>query len=254
MRKILILGGTIEARHLAERLAKRPELKVTVSLAGRTSAPVAHAVPVRLGGFGGAEGLAAFLRSERVDALIDATHPYAATISANAARAAARTGTRFLALRRPAWTPGAGDRWREAVDAADAARALGAASRRVFLALGRQDLGPFERAPQHHYLIRSVEAVTPPLALPQARYLIARGPFEEAAEHALLSAHRIDAIVCKNSGGTAAYGKIAAARALDIEVLMLRRPPLVAAPSVDTVEEAVAWLAHASTLPSARGV
>jgi len=227
---------------------------VTLSLAGRTAEPVPQPVPVRSGGFGGAEGLAAHLAAERIDVLVDATHPYAAAISANAARAAALAKVPLLALRRPAWVPVAGDRWTEAADSAGAARGLGAAPRRVFLALGRQEIAPFVSAPQHHYLVRSVDPVEPPLAVPHAAYIAARGPFREADERALLTRHRIDVIVAKNSGGAATYGKIAAARALGIAVIMLRRPALPDAPAVDTVEAAVAWLDHALTPADARGV
>jgi precorrin-6A/cobalt-precorrin-6A reductase len=254
MRRILILGGTLEARRLAERLRGRADVAVTLSLAGRTAAPAAQPVPVRVGGFGGAEGLAAYLRAERIAALIDATHPYAATISANAARAAAVAGVRLLALRRPPWQPIAGDRWTEVADVPEAVRALGSASCRIFLALGRKELKPFGTAPQHHYLVRSVDPVDPPLPVPHATYVVARGPFAESAERELLIAHAVEAIVAKNSGGDATYGKIAAARALGIEVVLLRRPHLPPVPSVASVEEAAAWLDHALASVAARGV
>lgn len=188
--------------------------------------------------------LARYLASERIDVLIDATHPYAAMISANAARAAARAEVRLLALRRPAWVAAAGDPRTEVADAAAAVGALGAAPRRVFLALGRQEIGAFAQAPQHHYLVRSVEPIIPPLAVPHAAYITARGPFGEDEERALLTQHRIDTIVAKNSGAAATYGKIAAARALGIAVIMLRRPLLPDVPAVETVEAAVAWLDH----------
>jgi precorrin-6A/cobalt-precorrin-6A reductase len=227
---------------------------VTVSLAGRTAAPVAMPVAVRTGGFGGASGLAAYLTDARVDLLIDATHPYAAAISANAAQAAERTSVRILALRRPPWLPQAGDRWIEVADVNAAVRTLGDAPRRVFLALGRKDLAPFEAAPQHRYLIRSVDPVLPPLALPHAEYLTARGPFAEADEHALLVSHQIDAVVAKNSGGSSTYGKIAAARALGLEVIMPRRPPAPDIPSVASLEEVLAFVDHAVPPLAARGV
>jgi precorrin-6A/cobalt-precorrin-6A reductase len=254
MYRILILGGTLEARRLAERLRGRADMAITLSLAGRTATPAAQPVPVRIGGFGGAEGLAAYLRAERIAALIDATHPYAAAISQNAARAAATAGVRLLALRRPPWQQTAGDRWTEVADVPHAVRALGSKPRHVFLALGRKELAPFAAAPQHHYLIRSVDPVDPPLGVPHASYLVARGPFVESAERELLLTHGIDTIVSKNSGGDATYGKIAAARALGIEVVMLRRPQLPAVPNVASVEEAVAWLGHALASVAARGV
>ncbi len=254
MPRILILGGTTEARGLAERLARRADLDITLSLAGRTMSPAALPVPVRSGGFGGTAGLADYLLRERVDALIDATHPYAHIISANAAAAASKTNVPFVALRRPPWVRVNGDSWIEVDDVRAAADALGGESRRVFVALGRNELAPLASAPQHDYLIRSVDPVVPPLPLPHARYVTGRGPFGEADDRALLTAHRIEAVVAKNSGGSATYGKIAAARALGLDVIMLRRPTLPDVPAVKTPEEAVAWLDHALTLAAARGV
>jgi precorrin-6A/cobalt-precorrin-6A reductase len=254
MPRILILGGTTEARALGERLAKRGGLDVTLSLAGRTAAPVPHAVPVRVGGFGGAAGLADYLVAEHVDALIDATHPYATIISENAIAAARQTAVPFMTLRRPPWAAVAGDRWIEANDAKAAVSAIGQERRSVFVALGRNELKPFAGAPQHRYLVRSVDPVDPPLPLPQVTYVTARGPFSEADDRALMAAHAIEVVIAKNSGGGAAYGKIAAARTLGIEVIMLRRPAAPDAPAVETVDEAIAWLDHALTSATARGV
>jgi precorrin-6A/cobalt-precorrin-6A reductase len=252
--RILILGGTTEARLLAERLAGRADLDVTLSLAGRTVAPARQAVPVRSGGFGGAAGLADYLKREHIDALIDATHPFASGISTNAWVAAQMTGVRFVAVRRPPWIAVAGDRWTEVETVGDAVRALGQTPRRVLVALGRNELAPLLQAPEHFYLIRSVDPVDPPLPLPHATYLTGRGPFVEADELALMRAHGIEAVIAKNSGGEATYGKIAAARALRIAVILLRRPPLPEAPSVESVEEAIAWLDHALTSAAVRGV
>ncbi len=254
MRHILILGGTSEARQLAGRLAGRSDLKVTLSLAGRTAYPAAQPVPVRVGGFGGTAGLAAYLAAQRIDVLVDATHPYAATIAAHAAQAAALAKISIVALRRPAWTAVAGDRWIEADDVANAVTALGEAPRRVFLAIGRKEVGAFAAAPQHHYLIRSVDPVEPPLNVPGATYLVARGPFSEPDERALLQKQRIECVVAKNSGGDATYGKIAAARTLNIAVVMLRRPVLPDVPAAETVEQAAAWLDHAPVSGADRGV
>ena len=252
--RILILGGTTEARRLAERLAARTGLAVTLSLAGRTAAPAAQPVPVQIGGFGGAEGLADYLAGRHIDVLIDATHPFAAMISANAATAAGLAGIPLLALRRPAWAPVAGDRWIEVGGMAGAVQALGDTSRRVFLALGRKEIEPFAGAPQHHYLVRSIDPVVPPLAVPHAAYVTGRGPFDEADERLMLEQHRIDVVVAKNSGGTATYGKIAAARALGLPVIVLRRPALPEAAVVATVDEALAWLDHRLAPVAARGV
>jgi len=253
-RRILILGGTTEARHLAERMAGLESVSVTLSLAGRTVNPVEHKVPVRSGGFGGAEGLARHLAAERIGLLIDATHPYAARISANAAEAAASAGIPILAVRRPPWQPVAGDRWIVVAGAGEAAEKLGPGRRKVFLALGRQEIAPFESAPRHSYLIRSVDPIEPPLAVPDASYILARGPFAEADERKLLEDHGIDAIVAKNSGGGATYGKIAAARALGIEVLLFARPVLPPVAAVDTVGDAVAFINHWLAGISERGV
>jgi precorrin-6A/cobalt-precorrin-6A reductase len=258
MRRILILGGTTQARRLAERLADRSDLAVTLSLAGRTAHPATLPVPVRSGGFGGPDGLALYIKSERVDALVDATHPYASRMAANAARAAAMSGVAFMALKRPPWIAVAGDRWIEVADLRAAAAAPGTASRRVFLALGRNELAPFVDAPQHHYLVRSVDPVDPPLAVPHARYITARGPFLEADERALLREHDIEIVVAKNSGGDATYGKIAAARSLGLAVVLLARPALPSVRTVATVEAALAWIdapraAHA-TAPADRDV
>jgi precorrin-6A/cobalt-precorrin-6A reductase len=254
MTRILILGGTTEARLLAERLAGRADLDVTLSLAGRTAAPARQPVPVRSGGFGGAAGLANYLQREHVDVLIDATHPYASGISANACAAAQMSNVKFIALHRPLWIAVAGDRWTEVEKVRDAVRVLGPTPRRVLVALGRNELAPLVEAPQHFYLIRSVDPIDPPLRLPRATYVTGRGPFVEADELALMRTHGIETVIAKNSGGGATYGKIAAARALGIEAIMLRRPPVPDAPSVATVDEAIAWLDHALTSAAARGV
>jgi len=239
-------------------LAPRTDLAVTLSLAGRTAAPAPQPVPVRIGGFGGAAGLAAWLGAEAIDLLIDATHPHAARISANAATAAALAQVPLLALDRPAWVAVDGDRWTEVADIGTAVHALGTAPRHAFLALGRNELAPFAAAPQHFYLIRSVDPVEPPLAVPHAVYLTGRGPFDEADERELLCHHRIDVIVAKNSGGAATYGKIAAARSLGLPVIMLARPARpqvpVSVPVVASVEEALVRLDHILASEAARGV
>lgn len=242
--RILILGGTTEARQLAGKLAARSDISVMLSLAGRTESPVAQGVPVRVGGFGGAGGLAAYLRQNKIDLLIDATHPYAARISGNAAEAARMTGVPIVALRRPGWEAVEGDRWTLVDTVASAVTALGSVPRRVFLALGRQEVAAFEAAPRHHYLIRSVDPVEPRLAVPDAAYLLARGPFHEVDERALLESLGIEVVVSKNSGGEATYGKIAAARALGVEVVMIRRPALPDVTSAGTIESLAAMVDH----------
>ncbi|MFT3973138.1 MAG: cobalt-precorrin-6A reductase [Amaricoccus sp.] len=224
MTHVLILGGTGDARALATRLAGRDRLRVTYALAGRTRAPETPACDVRIGGFGGTDGLAAWIAAEDVRVLVDATHPYAARISRAAAAAARATGIPLVPLGRAAWEPRPGDRWIPAADMAAAAIALGRPPARVFLAIGRQEVAAFRAAPQHAYVIRSIEPVAPDALPPHAETLLARGPFDEAAERRLLTERRIDVLVAKNSGGGATYGKIAAARALGLPVVMVARP------------------------------
>ncbi len=239
---------------MAGRVADRAGHEITLSLAGRTASPAAQPVPVRVGGFGGADGLANYLVSERIDAVIDATHPYANVISANAVAAARRSGVPLVALRRPPWIAVSGDRWIEVGGVREAVQALGQTPRRIFVALGRNELKPFCNAPQHYYLIRSVDPVEPPLPLPHVGYVTGRGPFSKADDHALMTGHRIDVVVAKNSGGPATYGKIAAARVLGVDVIMLRRPAAPDGAAVATIEAAIAWLDHALTSTAARGV
>jgi precorrin-6A/cobalt-precorrin-6A reductase len=238
-KRILILGGTQDARLLAAALARNADCDVVLSLAGRTVDPAAQPVPVRSGGFGGSAGLATYLRNESIDLLIDATHPFAEQISRNADAAAQATNIPMFALRRPAWEKAPGDIWTEVESLAEAVRALGEPRRRVFLAVGRQQAFHFATAPQHRYLIRSIEPIDPPLDLPDALYILDAGPFSEERELALLRQHRIDVVVSKNSGGAASYGKIAAARQIGIEVLMIGRTATPEAIVVATVEQAL---------------
>ncbi|WP_405975227.1 cobalt-precorrin-6A reductase [Streptomyces sp. NBC_00988] len=222
---ILILGGTTEARELAAELTALPEVKVTTSLAGRVSRPGALAGDVRIGGFGGAEGLAAWLREHHVDAVVDATHPFAETITANAARAGAATGLPVVVLRRPGWQPGPGDHWHPVASLSEAAEALPALGRRVLLTTGRLGLAAFAHLAQLRFVVRSVEPPEPPMP-PDVEVLLARGPFTVADEAALLREHRIDVVVTKDSGGAATAAKLTAAREAGVPVVVVRRPPL----------------------------
>jgi precorrin-6A/cobalt-precorrin-6A reductase len=239
---VLILGGTTEARELAAALTAHPGVRVTTSLAGRVSRPGAIEGDVRVGGFGGAEGLADWLRAQHVDALVDATHPFAEAITANAARAAAATAVPAVVLRRPGWRPGPGDRWHDAASLSEAADLLPHLGRRALLTTGRLGLAAFAHLTDPHFVVRSVEPPEPPLPA-HTEVLLARGPFTVADESALLREHRIDVLVTKDSGGQATAAKLTAARQLALPVVVVRRPPLP--DDVSTVADvtgALEWL------------
>lgn len=238
--RVLILGGTTEASTLVKGLD--PRIDATLSLAGRTSAPKREPVRTRIGGFGGPEGLAVWIAENRIEAVIDATHPFAARIGRNAALACERTGVALLAIRRPAWERRPGDRWTEVETMVEAALALGETPRRVFLTIGRLEVGAFATAPQHDYVVRAIEPIGDALPVPRLTEIAARGPFDEAAEAAFLAERRIEILVTKNSGGPATYGKIAAARALGLPVVIVRRPQKPDVDSVPDAEGALAWL------------
>lgn len=242
--RILILGGTTEARQLGEALAGRADIVAMLSLAGRTRDPAVQPLPTRVGGFGGPAGLAEHLRRDSIDLLVDATHPFAERISANAVAASAETGVPLIALARAPWTAEPRDRWTEVPDLAAAAAAIGAAPRRVLLTVGRLGLSAFAAAPQHQYLVRTIDRPDDLGFLPHHRLLLDRGPFPEAAERALIAAERIDVVVTKNSGGAMTYGKIAAARALGLPVILVRPPERAGVPTVHSVAEALALIDH----------
>jgi len=241
--KILILGGSSEAAALARALAADSRFEATLSLAGVTAHPGKSPVPVRSGGFGGAQGLADYLTEHGVGVVIDATHPFAETMKRHAIEAARRAGVPLLAIRRPPWTPRPGDNW-IMVDSIEAAAAtLGQEPKRVMLTTGRKDLTPFKSAGQHSYVLRSVEPPEPGALPPRVEVITARG-------------HDIEVLVTKNSGGTATAAKLAAARALNLPVIMVSRPEVPDAQCVESVDEAVVWLAqhHGSTSSARRGV
>jgi precorrin-6A/cobalt-precorrin-6A reductase len=237
-RHVLVLGGTTEARKLAAALAARRGVRVTSSLAGRVSRPGALDGDVRIGGFGGAQGLADWLREQRADAVVDATHPFATGITANAASATAATGLPLVVLRRPGWRAGVGDRWHEVASLEAAAELLPGLGRRVLLTTGRLGLAAFAHLDGPHFVVRSVEPPAPPMP-PDVELVLARGPFTVADELTLLRDCRIDVVVTKDSGGTATAAKLTAARELGLPVVVVRRPPLptgvTAVPDVDAV-------------------
>jgi len=246
-RRLLILGGTGEAAALARALAEAGDWEVTTSLAGRTRAPAALPGAVRIGGFGGADGLAAYLQAERIDRVIDATHPFAATMSANAAAACAEVGVPLLRIERPAWTPVPGDRWIDVADAEAATDWLAGAlpaGAAVLLTLGRQEVAPFKRCPTLRFVLRSIEPPAPKDLPPDCLLLSERGPFTLDGERALIARHGIRAVVAKNAGGDATAAKLAAAREAAIPVVMIRRPALPATPAVPDVAGALDWLSR----------
>ncbi len=241
-RRVLILGGTAEARELARRLAAEPELEVVTSLAGVTRNPELPPGELRRGGFGGAAGLEAYLREEAIAGLVDATHPYAERISANAAAAAAAAGVPRLLLLRPAWNEEPGDRWIRVRDTEAAAQRLPGLGRRVFISSGRQGIGAFRDLTGHWFLIRLIDPPEAPLPLPAYEVTPGRAPFTVEEEAALLRRHRIEVLVSKNSGGAMTYAKIAAARRLGLPVLMLDRPAPPDGPTVTEPAAAADWL------------
>jgi len=252
MRNILVLGGTLEASALVQALAERRQHgdRVVLSYAGRVALPKAQPVPVRVGGFGGTAGLLRHLHDEAVTHVVDATHPFAAQMSAHAVTACAQAGVPLLALTRPAWRPVPGDRWQAVADLPAAAAALVGPPSRVMLALGRLHLAAFAMQPQHHYLLRLVDApdaLQAPPPFPHHTVVVARGPFDLAGDTALLRAHQIDIVVCKNAGGTGAVAKLQAARALGLPVVMVTRPPLPARDEVASLAEVLRWLGHADS-------
>jgi precorrin-6A/cobalt-precorrin-6A reductase len=244
MPHLLILGGTTEASALAAACAARG-VATTLSYAGRTAAPAAQPVPVRIGGFGGVAGLTEHLRREGVTHLVDATHPFAAQMSGHAVAAATAAGVPLLALTRPAWVAQAGDRWTHVSDIAGAVAALDGPARRVMLALGRMHVEAFAAQPQHHYLLRFVDRPDAAPPLPQYDLVVDRGPFTVAGDRALIERHGIDLVVAKNAGGSGAAAKLAAARDLGLPVLLIDRPMLPARAEVHDVAAVLAWLGHA---------
>ncbi len=239
--RLLLLGGTSEARRLAARLAGAPGVETLMSLAGRTSAPLDVGVPTRVGGFGGVDGLVQFLSESRIDRVIDATHPFAARISANASKACAALGLPLAVFSRPPWRAQAGDRWIEVADNERAAKALGQEPCRVFLTIGRLGVGAFRASPAHEYLIRSIEPPDPADLPPRSTVILERGPFNLDDEIALMRERRVDVVVTKNSGGALTYAKIAAARALGLEVVVVSPPPLGDVPRLADLEAAAAF-------------
>lgn len=247
-RRVLILGGTGEAVSLARLLESRAEFDVVTSLAGRTRRPAAVPGRVRTGGFGGVEGLTACLAAERVDVVVDATHPYAATISNHAKLACDAVGVPRVQLWRPAWSSIDGDEWTGAASldaAADAvADARLSADGCVFLSTGVRDVQVFSRLREVRFLVRLVDTPRTPLPLSKSELIVDRGPFAIENERALFLEHGVELLVSKNSGGVATYSKLAAARELGVPVVMVDRPDPEPGARAETVAEVLLWLAQ----------
>ncbi|MDT8912123.1 cobalt-precorrin-6A reductase [Amycolatopsis sp. PS_44_ISF1] len=237
---VLVLGGTAEARALAAQLHER-DFHVVSSLAGRVAHPRLPPGEVRVGGFGGVDGLVAWLREHDVQAVVDATHPFAERIGTNAFAAAERTGIPLLRLARPGWQEREGDRWHWADNLSEAAALLPGLGHRVFLTSGRQGLAAFADLGELWFLIRCVDPPEPPLP-PHHEVRLDRGPYEVDGERALLTGHRIEVLVTKDSGGTMTAAKLTAARELGLPVVVVRRPPRPATTVAAEVAEAVQWV------------
>jgi precorrin-6A/cobalt-precorrin-6A reductase len=243
---LLILGGTQEASALAKVVADA-NLRAVLSYAGRVARPARQPIPCRIGGFGGVQGLASYIQTNDITHVVDATHPFAAQMSRNAVSACAQTKTPLIALTRPQWKATKADRWRHVPDLEAAAKALQGPAQNVFLAVGRMHLDCFATQPQHRYLLRLVDAPHTPLPLPNATPVIARGPFDRAADRALLQKHAIEIVVAKNAGGDGARAKIDAARDLGLPVLMIDRPDLPQRHQANIPQQVLDWLAHCGT-------
>jgi precorrin-6A/cobalt-precorrin-6A reductase len=245
--RALILGGTGDANQLADRLV-RERIDAVYSYAGRTQIPLGHSLPTRIGGFGGAAGLADYIREQDITHVVDATHPFAAEMSRHAVEACATMGTPLLALERMPWVRATNDNWIEVGDINAAVAALPEKRSRVFLAIGRQHLAPFAAKLQHAYTLRFVDAPDAPLPLPDAEVIVSRGPFTLQGDRELMHLRGIEVLVARNSGGIGARAKIDAARELGLPVIMIERPALPERPRVESVEDVLAWLSHDARL------
>ena len=252
--RILILGGTGEAAALARAALARfgDGVAVTTALAGRTRNPGPIAGEVRIGGFGGAAGLAEYLLGQRIDRVIDATHPFAAAISTSARLACDRMRVPRLILARPQWRRHPLDRWIEVDSVEAAAQIVGRVGRRALLTVGAGEVAAFAPATGVRFLVRMIDPPRAPLPLRFSEIVLGRGPFALAEERHLMERHAIDVLVCKASGGAATEAKLVAARELSLPVIMMRRPPAERGLSVDTVDDALDWLAGLDERPEAR--
>jgi precorrin-6A/cobalt-precorrin-6A reductase len=252
---VLILGGTSEAAALDQHLAEQaPDIRAIISLAGHTVDPRPSNLPVRIGGFGGIDGLRRYLADEGIIAVVDATHPFAAIMPYHAQAACKAENVPLLAIRRKPWSPLPGSRWHSVADMTAAVEALGPEPKRVFLTVGRLELPVFADAPQHRYLVRAIEPIGDRLPLHDVTVIQQRGPFHADDEEDLMRREGVEILVSKNSGGDATAGKLIAARRLGLPVIMVERP---AKPDVETVEhidQVLPWLVAQGLFVTERGV
>jgi precorrin-6A/cobalt-precorrin-6A reductase len=241
--RVLILGGTTEASELATRLAARADLTVISSFAGRLRWPILPAGIVRVGGFGGVTGLILYLVDENIDVVIDATHPFASKISGNVELACKTLSVPLIALERPRWEPTEHDCWCAVPDVQAAASMVNHKCNRVFLSIGRQELGAFSNCEDAWFLVRAIDEPIEKLPA-NSKLILQRGPFHLNDELQMLRSESISLIVSKNSGGTATYSKIEAARALRIPVVMIDRPRKHNVPTVPQPDDVLQKLAQ----------
>jgi precorrin-6A/cobalt-precorrin-6A reductase len=241
---ILILGGTTEANQLAEQLFKDSIYEVTTSRAGVTTDRKKVSGGERLGGFGGIEGLKSYLETNNIDAVIDATHPFATTITDHAYAACQDIGVPHLILQRPAWGKEDTDEWIDVPDIKAAQNYLGSREKNltVFLTTGQKELDGFTSITKHNFVARMIEPPTTEVKRPNLKIILQRGPFTVHDEIQLIKEEKIDLIVSKNSGGSATSAKIIAARQHNIPVVMISRPPLPQAMVKGTIEDCLDWL------------
>lgn len=252
--RVLLLGGTTEAAELARCLAADDRFEATLSLAGRTANPPASPIVTRVGGFGGVAGLTAYLREQKIDVVLDATHPFAAQMSVHAVDACKLAHVALIALERPRWKPFGGDAWTNFASVEDAVEVLPSEPMAIFSGLGRLSLAVLERAPQHRWVIRVIDPLVAAPALPQLIIIEARGPFNAHNDIQLFRDHAIKLVLAKNAGGSASYAKIEAARALSLPVFMIDRPHVAGRATLASVDEAWCELSAHHASSAKRGV
>jgi precorrin-6A/cobalt-precorrin-6A reductase len=240
MKRLLILGGTGDATKLTSEASQLSGVEIIYSLAGRTRKPSLPDCETRIGGFGGADGLAAYMNDAKIDLVIDATHPFAENMAAHAAEACTKTSIPRLKFCRTPWVSG-DISWQSINTYAEAAAALSTMGDRVFLSIGTKDLDAFSGLSDKWFFLRAVEEPALPVPLLNHGMLLERGPFDEGHERTLMVTYQIDVLVSKNSGGTMA-AKLQAAHDLNIPIVMIEQPAMLEGEVVGNVKDTVDWL------------